>query len=365
MENFSKFLTKDRQKQRNLSDILRFILDKGSTTRRQIERETGFSWGAVSESVAELLSRGYISESMPTEKSVGRTSTVLSARGDKIASIGLDINTTGITARVIGFDLVRLWRSAIPFTAKTEEELFTDAIALCSEAVSFCEGKYKIFSIGIAIQGKVDTDNGISMYFPNLPWESVNVREMFEDRFGVPTTVEHDPKCLLIAKEHRESFRDAILLRIDNGIGLSVIQDGKILGDFGRMEIGHTLAVSGGTLCTCGKRGCLEAYSSIVGIERRLGKSFDAILTDGAPDIFTEATEHLAVAIYNLCMLFSPEKIILTGKLSEEASYTEPLIKRLCELVSDETDIEIDNNISASFGAALVSIRAAIKKNNI
>ena len=137
------------------------------------------------------------------------------------------------------------------------------------------------------------------------------------------------------------------------------------MGDFGRMEIGHTLAVSGGALCTCGKRGCLEAYSSIVGIERRLGKSFDAILTDGAPDIFTEATEHLAVAIYNLCMLFSTEKIILTGKLSEEASYTEPLIKRLCELVSDETDIEIDNNISASFGAALVSIRAAIKKNNI
>ena len=100
-------------------------------------------------------------------------------------------------------------------------------------------------------------------------------------------------------------------------------------------------------------------------MERRLGRSFENIKKDASPDTFKEATEHLAVAIYNLCMLFSPEKIILTGKLSEESSYTEPLIRRLCELVSDETDIEIDNNISASFGAALVSIRAAIKKNNI
>ncbi len=365
MENFSKFLTKDRQKQRNLSDILRFILDKGNTTRRQIERETGFSWGAVSESVAELLSRGYITEMTPIEKGVGRTSTVLSASGDKIASVGLDINTTGITARVVGFDLTRLWRSTLPFTARSEEELFTDAISLCSEAIKFCEDKYKIFSIGVAIQGKVDPDNGISVHFPNLPWESINVREMFRERFGVPTTVEHDPKCLLIAKEYKESFRDAILLRIDRGIGLSVIQDGKILGDFGRMEIGHTIAVPGGALCTCGKRGCLEAYSSIVGIENRVGKSFEEILGGEDRAVFAEATSHLAVAIHNLSMLFSPEKIILSGKLSEEPLYTEPLIALLRELIPPETDIEIDNNISAAFGAALVSIRDAIKKNHI
>jgi len=366
LEKTTKYLTKDRQKQRNLSDILRFIVERGSATRREIELETGFSWGAVSESVAELISRGYIFEEMPSEKSVGRTSTVLKPSGDTIVSIGIDINISGITTRVIGFDRSKKWKSSLPFTAKSQEELFRVAIDLCSSAILFCANRYKVMSIGIAMQGTVDTVNGISERFPNIPeWQTVNVKEMFEERFVVSTTVEHDPKCLIFAKNSVEKLRDALLLRIDNGIGLSVIQDGKMLSDYGKMEIGHTVAVRGGAPCTCGKRGCLEAYSSILGIERRFGKSYEELINFDDKSVFTEACEHLSLALYNLCILFSPEKIILTGILSENRDFVELLYKKLLALGESETEIEVDNNISASMGAALLSIMNLMKTNNI
>ena len=362
----SKYLTKDRQKQRNLADILRFIVEKNSTTRREIQRETGFSWGTVSESVAELILRGYVFEQMPSEKNVGRTSTILRLCGDSIASVGIDINISGITARVIGFDKSKIWKAAHPYTAKSQSELLSDAICICKEAFAFCKDKFKVISIGIAMQGTVDTESGISVRFPNIPeWQAIDIKKAFQNQFGVATTVEHDPKCLLFAKNSSDRLKDAMLLRIDNGIGLSVIQDGKILNDFGKMELGHTVAVRGGARCSCGKDGCLEAYSSIIGIERQCGKSYAEILTLSDSEIYREAAAHLGRAIYNLCMLFAPEKIILTGILSENVKFTDTLKEELSCLGFNSNMIEIDNNISASMGAALISVMNLIKSSNI
>ena len=57
-----KYLTQDRLKKNTLADIFVFILEKKQTTRREIEYETGFSWGTVSANVAFLLENGYIKE---------------------------------------------------------------------------------------------------------------------------------------------------------------------------------------------------------------------------------------------------------------------------------------------------------------
>ena len=363
MENTNKFLTKNRQRQKNLSDILNYIVEKGETTRREIERETGFSWGAVSDSVAELISRGYLCEVMPEKKNVGRTSSQLKLCGDNIASIGIDINITGICARVIGFDLTKKWTKTIPVMASNEEEILDSSLQICEEAIEHCKGKYRVLSLGVAIQGRVDAECGISEHFPGFPeWQPVNIKELFEEKFGIFTVVEHDPKCLLFAKCAGWKMRDAMLLRLDNGIGLSVIQDGRILNDFGRMEIGHTVAVKDGDLCACGRRGCLEAYSAIPGVERRKGKKISELLSKSD---YSEACYHLALAVYNVSMLFAPQKIILTGALAECEPYVLCLKDELSSYDCFESEIEVDNNISAAFGAALLSIKKAIKTNII
>lgn len=373
MSEFKKYYTKDRQKQKNLSDILRFVVEKQETTRREIERETGFSWGTVSQNVAQLLEDGYLKEENQSDKNVGRNTSVLKLNGAHVAAIGMDVNLSGITVQIVGFDLSQIYEVKVPFEADSQQELLELIRKLCHDAITYCADRYRILSIGIAFQGNVDVKNGISIRFPQFPeWEPVKVKELFEEEFGIFTYLEHDPKCLLFAKSISHKINDGILLRVDNGIGLSVIQDGKILNDSGRMELGHTIAVPDGEVCTCGRKGCLEAYSSIRGIVRRLHTPYDKLLiyAQDSQEIaaaFAEAAEYLAVALYNVCMLFAPQRIILTGKLIQEQElFTNHLIEAFRKLDgTEEIEMEVDLHISASFGVAVQSIKEAIKNNSI
>lgn len=368
MSQFQKYLTKDKQKQKNLSDILYYIVEKGETTRREIERETGFSWGTVSESVGELLLRGYLREESSSDKTVGRTSTVLKLNGGSVVAVGLDINTTALSARVIGFDFGVQWEKTVPFTAKTQEDVLDMALSLCSEALGSVRSEQaRVLCIGIAMQGEVDAVGGVSLHFPNVgEWKAVNMKELFEEVWGIPVTVEHDPKCLLFAKTVKEKLRDGILLRVDNGIGLSVIQNGSILDDCGRMEVGHTVVVPHGERCTCGRRGCLEAYASIRGLEERTGMTCEELLETDNPAVFEQACEHLSLSIYNLCMLFAPKRVILAGKLTESDCFVNTLTARFDQWEGmEQTELERASDLSAAFGAAVAAVRNAIKSNRI
>lgn len=367
MSDLRKYMTRDRQKLRNLSDILYYIIERGEATRREIERDTGFSWGAVSESAGELLARGYLCECERSDGRVGRSSAVLKPNGEGVGALGLDVNRTELTARIIGFDLSKKWRHTLPFRAGTQEELLSAVEQLCREALAACPAGMRIIGIGVAMQGKVDAESGISYRFPGIAdWEALNIRAWLSEKFALPVSVDHDPKCLLFAKTVRENIRNGLLLRLDRGIGLSVVLDGRILGDFGRMELGHTVAVRDGELCACGRRGCLEAYASIRGIERRTGREFEALLAEEDPSVFDEACTHLTAAVGNLIALFAPERVILTGKLAAQDLFFERLCTHFAASpYSEGIALERDINISAAYGAAVKAIRDAVKSGQI
>ena len=69
-----RYITQDILKKNTLADIFIFILNKKQTTRREIEYETGFSWGTVSANVSLLIEKGYVTEEKSEQSSVGITS---------------------------------------------------------------------------------------------------------------------------------------------------------------------------------------------------------------------------------------------------------------------------------------------------
>ncbi len=366
MRSAAKYVTKDKQKLKNLSDILYYIIEKGETTRREIQRETGFSWGTVSEGVSKLIADGYLKEENKSDGKVGRSSSFIKPSGENIVSIGVDVNLTALSAVVLGFDLETKWQKTAPFCAQNQSEVLKWIEDAISEAILSCPKGTKILSIGIAMQGKVDSISGISYRFPSIKdWKEVNIKEIIEEKFNTSVSVEHDPKCLIFAKTFKQKISDALLLRIDRGIGLAVIGEGKILNDFGKMEIGHTIAVSNGEECSCGKKGCLEAYSSIRGLERRAKKSFEEFDESDCDKVFGDACLYLSRAIYNLCMLFSPQKVILTGKLIRDDRFFKKLEAEVQKIEIENVEIERDFDISAAYGAAVLSIKDVIKKNEI
>ena len=362
-----KYITQNSMKAKNLCDIFGYILENKKTDRRSIENDTGFSWGTVSANTAELIAKGYITETAGEKNpSAGRRMSSLIPNGSAVC-VGLDINRTGHTAEIVGIDNSRKETLKEAFSAETQEQLSDSITTLCGKAITACVNKYHVISIGVAFQGTVDEENGISLFFPKIPdWKPLNVRNMLVEEFGFPVWLGHDPKCILLSEAYRKMYRDCILVRVDKGIGMAVMQNGIVCDDNGKFELGHILVDSGENgLLT------LEGFSSIDGIAARAGVPFAEAVRNHETygELFDDAAKRLALALCNTAVLFNPEKIIITGKLCE---YKELFADRITEYFDDiylkfgnKTELTVKNKLSAALGAALESLRYAIRSYKI
>ena len=357
-----RYITQDNLKKNTLADIFIFILNRKQTTRREIEFETGFSWGTVSANVSLLIEKGYVTEEKSDQCGVGRTTYLLKPTSQGIVSIGIDINRSGISCAVIALDsqIVHLFDEK--FSAKTQSEVIAQAEAACQAARDWCAAQdLRVFSLGVAMQGTVNGRLGLSVHFPKMEdWQVMDIKSHFAQKYNLPVYLAHDPKCMLQGAMHNKKYEDCVLIRLDDGIGMAVSQDGRILDDTERLELGHTLAVLGGRACACGKKGCLEAYASLEAIALTQNRSAEDVLR--VPQEFAEALcqagELLSVALYNAYILFKPRRMILTGK----ATALEGLMEQSLSLLREETvDVEIDPDISAAYGAAMEAVKSAVK----
>ena len=95
-----RYITQGAQKQNTLSDIFTMILERKQTTRREIEFETGYSWGTVSSNVALLIEKGYVTEEKSEQVGgVGRTTYTVKPNAARFAAVGLDMNRSGFFLR--------------------------------------------------------------------------------------------------------------------------------------------------------------------------------------------------------------------------------------------------------------------------
>lgn len=109
---------------------------------------------------------------------------------------------------------------------------------------------------------------------PNLRWPSVvDLRSLFSDALQVPAVVTNDANAAAIGEMlygGAVGMKDFVVITIGTGLGSGIVVNGELLyGHSGFAgEMGHTIAVREGRLCSCGRRGCLEAYVSARGIRQ-------------------------------------------------------------------------------------------------
>lgn len=333
----------------NSSNVLNIIQKSGVISRKQITEISGLSWGGMTKIVNRLLENGYITETKPK----GRAAGALSVNTSKNFVVGLDINKTGLNAIVMNLAGDILKSMSEDVKSNTKEELICEIISFLEIVFSFFD-KGSIISIGVAMQGIVDSKRGVSVHFPDIDdWQDVCLADIIEDKFAVKVFLEHDPDCLLYTKLDGENKINTVLLRIDKSIGMAVSIDGKIIRGKGIFEIAHNIVVPNGKLCSCGKQGCLEAYISPC-LEKGL-------LNENA---VTELIEPLSIEICNLINMFNAEKVILTGKLMEYKKEIANSIKELIDL--NNTKIQFfETADNAVKGAALIAVNRSINSISI
>jgi len=121
-------------------------------------------------------------------------------------------------------------------------------------------------AIGIGIPGVIH--HGRVVEVPNLAgWDdSFDLVSMIEDHFGVPVALDNDANVGLLGEwlaGAAVDVDDVLGVWMGTGIGGGLILDGRPFSGSGGSagEIGHVVTHYGGALCTCGRRGCIEAYA--------------------------------------------------------------------------------------------------------
>ena len=139
---------------------------------------------------------------------------------------------------------------------------------------------------------------------PNLPWKGVvPLAAMMRDRMGLAVALGNNAYTRALGEQAygvAHGMKDFILITLGSGMGSCIVSNG--LPHIGRDgfagEIGHTCAVSGGRLCGCGNKGCLEMYTSRKGIVQT---AVELMAENSEPSKMRTVEELTADVVYSLC----------------------------------------------------------------
>lgn len=192
--------------------------------------------------------------------------------------IGVDVGGTNIACGIVDDDCNIIARSKVKTNGRGKEKIapYADVIEEIKSAVRLVCDEAGITpsaasSIGIGCPGTCNNDSGMVEYSNNLGFLNVPLKKDIEAEFGVPVYLENDANAAAFGEfmaGAAKGAKNAVAITLGTGVGAGIVIDGKIYrgSNFAGGEIGHTVIVMDGLPCTCGRRGCFEAYSSATGL---------------------------------------------------------------------------------------------------
>lgn len=198
--------------------------------------------------------------------------------------------------------------------------------------------------VGVGVPGTIDRRNGTIVYSNNIGWNNVKLKERLGRAIPCPVRIANDADCAALGEETAgagRAYSDVALFTLGNGVGGGLIINGEVFegGMMGGSEVGHMVVKAGGRPCTCGRKGCLEAYASVpallfsarTAIHREIDLDVIFDLAGKNDPVMVQVVEQyaqmLGTGIVNIVNLFRPQLIVLGGQISAYAEYLIPLLK--------------------------------------
>lgn len=259
--------------------------------------------------------------------------------------IGIDIGGTSVKCGLLDFDNNIVAQKAVPTNSPRPWQDLLKDIGNCVRemlaekglTLADCE------KVGVGCPGTVDGERGFVPYSNNLVWKDVPVADALKEDLGLDVKVSNDANCAALGEVVAGAAKgcaNAVMLTLGTGVGSGIVINGKIFegGYAGGAELGHIMLEKDGLLCSCGRKGCIEAYASATALERDAKEAItifkDSLMakTDNLESkvVFDAVREGDFAAIgivYNYILalgegladiinIFRPEKIIIGGGIS-------------------------------------------------
>ncbi len=315
----------------NESIVLGLIRRHEAISRVEIARAAQLSAATVTGITTSLIAHGLVREKATGVSTGGRRPILLSFNRKAGIAVGIKITERQLVCVATDLAGAEEKRNRVPLADGTQP---ADVVALIAAEVARLREAYaprRVFGVGVGIAGVVDRPSGVCRLSPFLHWQNVPLRAALEAVIPEPVVVENDVNTLTFAFRSDvvpSSVSSFLAVTFGRGIGLGMILNGvPFRGARGQGgELGHITVESDGSLCECGKRGCLEAVASMPSLiqeaARLVGKPLTeqgfrelvlvrdsrvAGLTDRMANVFGEA---LAI----LVNILNPDMVVLSGE---------------------------------------------------
>ena len=266
--------------------------------------------------------------------------------------LGIDLGGTNIVAGVVDENY------KIIATAKRKtncprpaEEIVADMAAAALEAVENAGLNLQdIEAAGVGSPGSIDPESGMVCTSNNLDFTMVPLAQMLKDKTGIDFYLENDANAAAYGEFIAGAGKGAknfIMITLGTGVGGGIIINGKIYSgsDFAGGELGHTVIVADGEGCTCGRKGCWEAYASATALIRQTKRkmaeckdskmwelvngdinavsgrtAFDAMRQGdkAGAEVADQYIKYISIGIANNINIFRPEILAIGGGISKE-----------------------------------------------
>ena len=318
--------------------------------------------------------------------------------------IGIDLGGTNIAAGLVNEEYKIVAKKSVPTLATRGADAIAADIAKLSIDLCAEQGidiKKDVAAIGIASPGVAVRATGKVAYSNNLPFRDFPICRIVSDATGVADVcVENDANAAAWGEAVAGAAKGtthSVMITLGTGVGGGIIIDGKIFPgyNYAGAELGHTVIEYNGRPCSCGRKGCWEAYSSATAVINMTKEKLEECEKSGRATLMTELVKkkgkvsgvtafdamrkgdaagkevvdayigYLACGLTNMVNIFQPQVISLGGGVSNEG---QSLIEAILPLIRKEqyggnfeplTDIRIAKlgNDAGIIGAAALSVK--------
>jgi len=260
--------------------------------------------------------------------------------------VGLDLGGTRLRAALAGSTGQIIRRAS----ALTERENGSHRLVQqIFDIVDQAKQAQEIACIAVGAPGPLDAHTGVLYHPANFTNDDIPLKQLLEDRFGVPAHVQNDANVAALGEwqfgGHGQT-QHLVYVTVSTGVGAGIISHGHLLDGFNTTagEIGHTIVDPDGPECPWGHRGCVEIICSGTSIARAASEALSGgrqskllELAGGdreritaelvaeaarhgdelASAVFFHAADTLGLAVVNLIHLLSPEVVVIGGGVAQ------------------------------------------------
>ena len=323
----------------NRDRVIDALRVRGVASRAELARITGLSRSTVSTIVNDLIGAGLAleREDVPDgEAQAGRPPVMVALDSSAGIALGIDFGHRHLRVAVSDLShtvLAEAWRELdVDHSADDGLEAAAGFVEQVLEEAGV--DRSRVIGAVMGLPGPIARATGAVQDSSILPgWVGVSAAADASSRLGLQVEVENDANLGALAElvwGAAMGHSEVAYIKVSSGIGAGLITDGRLRHGVGGTagEIGHTVLDSGGPVCRCGNRGCLETLASARAVADQLSESrreeistrrmleLSASGDAATRRLIEDAGRVLGAAVANLCNIVNPECVVIGGDLS-------------------------------------------------